>query len=385
MIKAILNSLRDVKVDFNSNAIANHGYFEPAIPDTGIYLMYSIRFELNRQEFKKFIETTIEDLDIFKKDTEFLYEVLEISYNWYTFYTEHKKVFSSNSSLKSDMRKSYKKRIPDLKNFDRFFETLLNTFSEAYSTYTVVFYKQDAIYQNDKFVDDRKSCYINGRPDNFKAIWQMNAYYVMIYNGQTPVTRVWFLCDKNYENAIVFNPYGKRLRNLPLIFSDKDELINGNHKKLKKVLGLFVNEDTVLTTTREYKHFTYELYCPTCGKRTESHKLITLYDSNHDQYKIKCDHCSGYVYSDIYQNHIPEKEAVYSEYHKTHLYKDEAVFSDYLNSYIYESKSERVWNFEKDWYDYVPSEMAIYIEHQKKWVIKDQISYIGKDKELIGV
>jgi transcription elongation factor Elf1 len=382
MIRAILNSLRDAEVDFNSNDIAKHGYFEP-IPNTGIYLMYSIRFKLDRQDFKRFIGKTIKNLNICKDDPDFLYEALEISYNWYTFYTEHKKLFSSNSSLKSDMRKIYKKRIPNLKDFDRFFETVLNAFSEAFTTYTVVFYRPDAIYQNDKFVDDRKSCYINGRPDNFKAIHQAKAYYVMIYKDQTPVTRVWFLCDKDYNNAVIFNPYGKRLINLPLIFGDKDELINGNHKKLKKALGIFVNEDTILTTTREYNRFTYELFCPTCGQKTISHKLITLYDDKYDQYKIKCDHCSGYVYSDFYGNHIPEKEAVYSEYYKTYLYKDEAVFSDYVQSYIHQIKSQQVWNFEKGCYDYVPLELLTFVD--QKWVIKEQIPYLEKNKELVEV
>jgi len=383
MIKAILNSLKNSAFEFSSNALIKFKLFENTIPDSGIYLIYSIRFELDKHDFKKHLKSAIKDMDIFKDDPEFLFEVLKISYNWYTFYTENKKLFSSTSSLKSDMRKCYKKRIPDLKNFDRFFETLLNAFSEAYSTYTIVFYNPNAIYHNDRFSDDRKSCYINGRPDNFKAIRQMKTYYVMIYNGAVPITRVWFVCDKNYENAVIFNPYGRTLMNLPQLFGDKDEFIKGDHKKLKKFLGIFVNEDIVLTTTREYNRFIQELYCPTCGKQTETYKLITLYDSKYDQYKIKCDHCSGYVYSDFYQNHIPEKEAIYSEYYKTYLYKDEAVFSDYLNSYICKINSERVWNFEKNCYDYIPLEMLTYIDQHKKWVIKDQIAYL--EKELVGV
>jgi len=105
MIKAILNSLKNSAFEFSSNALIKFKLFENTIPDSGIYLIYSIRFELDKHDFKKHLKSAIKDMDIFKDDPEFLFEVLKISYNWYTFYTENKKLFSSTSSLKSDMKK----------------------------------------------------------------------------------------------------------------------------------------------------------------------------------------------------------------------------------------------------------------------------------------
>jgi len=377
MLKAVLSSLKNVGVSFNSNALVKHNYFESAIPDTEIYLIYSLKFEIHRNKFMEYLKEIIEDLDTFDNDDddEFLYEVLDISKKWYIHFLENKNLFSSNSSLKSELRKSFKKRIPDLKGFDRFYETVFNAIQEAYNIYTVVFYNPDAIQLNDNFDPDRNSCYINERPDYLKAIRRAKVYYTMIYKNDTPLTRVWFLCDEQFENAIIFNSYGHRFRNLAKLFGSQDELIEGDYNELQKVTGVYVNRDTVLTTTTDYNRFIYNTYCPSCGKPVESNDLVSVCDNGPGRHKLKCPHCANLVYSDIYKKYILKNDAVYSEYHKTYLYRDGAKFSLYLNSYIQDEIALYVWNYDGSGYTYIPKELTVYSEFKTVRIIKEQATY----------
>jgi len=374
MLKDVLSSLKNIKSGYGFDSDKLVEYFEPVIPNSEVYLMYSIEFELNRNKFKPYLKDIVKELDIFENDQALLDEVLELSYKWYVFYLDNKKLFSSTSSLKSEMRKIYKKKVSDLKNFDRFFETILHAFIEAYNIYTVIFYNTDAIEENDKFSDDRKSCYINERPDYLTAIRQTQSYYVMIYKNNIPLTRVWFVCDKNYENAIIFNSYGHKFRNLFKFFGDSNELMEGDYKVLNRILGVYVNNDTVLTSTHDYERFIYDLFCPSCHSYIKSNELMLLHDEIDDEYRLRCPSCSGLVYSDIERTYIRESEAVYSYYHRTYLYESDAVFSEYLQDCIHEERAKSVWNFDIDDNDYVPAEMAVESK-EYGWVIAKQVVY----------
>ena len=374
MLKAILDSLKNVKsgYGFDSDEIVN--YFGAVIPNSEIYLLYSIKFELNRNKFKPYLKDIIKELDIFKNDQALLDEVLELSLKWYIFYLDNKKLFSSTTSLKSEIKKIYKKKVSDLKNFDRFFETILHAFIEAYNIYTVIFYNADAIEENKKFSADRKSCYINERPDYLTAIRQAKSYYVMTYKNNDPITRVWFVCDKDYENAVIFNSYGHKFKNLSKFFGDTGELMEGNYKTLNKVLGIYVNNDTILTTTDDYDCFIYKLSCPTCCSSVKSNELMLVHNDEADEYNLCCRNCNGLVYSDIEGRYIREDEAVYSNYHGSYIYEGMAIYSYYLHDCIYEEIAKKVFVFSFNDYDYVPAEMAV---KSKKygWVIAEEVVY----------
>jgi len=353
MIKAILNSLKNNAFEFNSNALIKFKLFENAIPNSGIYLMYSLKFELNRNKFKGYLKEIIESLDIFNHNDSFLDEVIEISHKWYIFYLDNKTLFSATNSLKSDLKKSYKKRIPDLKGFDRFFEKIYNAFMEAYNIYTIVFYNTDAIQHNDNFHQDRNSCYINNSLYNLRAIRQTKSFYVLIYRNNIPMTRVWFLCDETFEHAVIFNPYGHRFRNLSKFFGDPNELMSGDYKKLKKSLSVYVNDDVILTTTHDYERFSY-----------------TIDDIG---YKLRCQNYNDHVYSEIYKTYIPKIRAVYSKCCNSYLDKDDATYSNYIQDYLY--KNVRcVYNFDIDSFDYVPSDYVVE-SREYTYVIKDQVVF----------
>jgi len=353
MIKAILNSLKNSAFEFNSNALIKFKLFEPAIPNSGIYLMYSLKFELNRNKFKGYLKEIIESLDIFNHNDSFLDEVIEISHKWYIFYLDNKTLFSATNSLKSDLKKSYKKRIPDLKGFDRFYEKIYNTFIEAYNVYTVVFYNTDAVQHNENFAPDRNSCYINERLDYLRAIRQTNSYYVIIYKNDIPVTRVWFVCDETYENAIIFNPYGHKFRNLSKFFGDQNEFTEVNRNDISKLLYFYVNDDIILSTTHDYNLFSYRL--------------------DDIGYKLICQNYNDMVYSKIYKAYIPKILAVYSKYYDSYLTKRDATFSYYLQDYLYRD-IKCVYNFDIDNFDYVPSDCVVESK-EYTYVIKDQVVF----------
>lgn len=374
MLKDLLKTLKNIKHGIYAEDIdSEFGYL---IPDTRVYTMYSLKFEVKKDEFKEYLRDIIDGMEIFEFDDEFLEKTLEVSDKWYAYWIENKRLNSYTSSLKSELKKLYKKRTGDIKGFDRFFETILNAINEASNVFDVVFYNPEALVKNKSFASDRNSCYINGRPDYLKALKQTNVYYVMIYKNQIPLTRVWFVTDQDYENAAIFNQYGHKFKNLNKFFDTNGNLATGNYVKLEKALGVYVNDSIVWTTTDKYDTFIYRLSCPTCHNMISSNQLILTYDEEEKIYKLQCFYCrDDLVYSEISQAYIPEEESIYSEYHDDYLHRNDAVYSYYLNDYIHDSIATWVWNADINDYDYVPREMAVYSSHHVKRLIKDQAVY----------
>jgi len=395
MLKALLSTLKEVKNGAYTEAFIEQG-LDYLIPNSYVYTMYSMKFELNRNKFKGYLKDIIGNMDIFKQDDELLGKTLEVSHKWYCHLLDNKSLNGANSSLKSELKKIYKKLIPDLKGFDRFYEKIFNAIQEAYNVYTIILYNPEAIIENVDFAPDREVCYINSRTDYLTAIKQANTYYVMVYKNNTPVTRIWFVADKDFENVAIFNQYGFKFKNLSKFFSDpaKSELFQGDYKKLGDILGVYVNDDTVLVTTDDYNKFVYELHCPTCNHKTLSNYLTLICEIDDEYgfdrtYKLKCPRCGDLVWSDIHKKYIPHDEAIYSEYHKTYLYRNDAVFSLYLNSYIHSEIALYVWNYDEDGYTHIPKEMTVYSEYYAQRMIKEQViyselykSYIPKSKAI---
>jgi len=382
MLKTLLVSLKEVGNGVYTEALIKQG-FDYLIPDSYIYTMYSLKFELNRNKFKNYLKDIIKDMDIFKQDNDLLEKVLETSHKWYCHLLDNKSLNGANSSLKSELKKLYKKLIPDLKGFDRFYERIYNAIQEAYNVYTLIFYNAEAIIQNIDFAPDREVCYINSRKDYLTAIKQANTYYVMVYKNNTPVTRVWFVADKDFENVAIFNPYGFKFKTLSKFFSDpaKNELYQGFYEKLGNILGVYVNDDTVLVNTDDYNKFVYDLQCPTCNHKTLSNHLALVSEVEDEYgfdrvYRLKCPHCGDHlVYSEIYKKYIPRNEAVYSEYHGTYLYRHDAKFSLYLNTYIQDEIALYVWNYDSSGYVYIPKDLTVYSEFKTVRIIKEQAIY----------
>jgi len=380
MLKALLNSLKMAENGVCTDALINEG-FDYLIPDSYIYTMYSMKFELNRNKFKNYLKDIIKDMDIFEQDDELLEKVLGTSHKWYCHLLDNKSLNGANSSLKSELKKLYKKIIPDLKGFDRFYERIYNAIQEAFNVYTLIFYNAEAIIENTDFAPDREVCYINSRKDYLTAIKQTNTYYVMVYKNNEHITRMWFVADKEFENVAIFNQYGFKFKTLSKFFSDpaKSELYQGFYEKLGNVLGVYVNDDTVLVNTDDYNKFVYDLQCPTCNHKTLSNQLVLVYDGGDDNnrvYKLKCPHCGDHlVYSEIYKKYIPRNEAVYSEYHGTYLYRYDAKFSLYLNSYIQDEIALYVWDYDNGGYTYMPKELTVYSEFNTFRIIKEQAVY----------
>ena len=382
MLKALLSTLKEAGNGVYTETLINQG-FDYLIPNSYIYTMYSMKFELNRNKFKSYLKDIICNMDIFKQDGEFLEKVLDISHKWYCHLLDNKSLNGNNSSLKSELKKLYKKIIPDLKGFDRFYESIYNAIQEAFNVYTLIFYNAEAIIQNIDFAPDREVCYINGRKDYLTAIKQAKTYYVMVYKNNEHITRMWFVADKEFENVAIFNQYGFKFKTLSKFFSDpaKNELFQGNYEKLGNTLGVYVNDDTTLVNADDYDKFVYELCCPTCQRHTISNQLTLISEMGDDNdefnraYRLKCPHCGNLVYSDIYKKHIPKNEAVYSEYHKTYLYRHDAKFSLYLNTYIQDEIALYVWDYNNGGYTYMPKELTVYSAFNTFRIIKEQAVY----------
>jgi len=376
MLKGVLETLKGIKYGDYTETLNIDNEFNYLIPDTRVYTMYTLKFEVSRNDFKVYLKDIIDVLEIFEYDEYFLEKTLEVTYRWYCHYLEHKNLHSSTNSLKSELKKLYKRRTGGIEKFDRFFETILNAIQEASNIYDVVFYYPEAILRNKGFTPDRESCYITSRPDYLTALKQSNVYYVLIYKNHEPITRVWFVANKSYENAVIFNLYGHKFRNLGKFFSIDGELEVGSHRKLESALGVYINDDIILTTTSNYNTFVYRLCCPTCHNYTSSNQLIMTYDEEEKEYKLRCFTCAdNVVYSEISNSYILDEDALYSEYHDTYIHKDDAVYSYYLDDHIHESIAMWVWNSEIDGYDYVPNEMAVYSSHYVDRLIKEQTVY----------
>jgi len=403
MLKDLLASLKDTKYGYSSNRLKQLG-LDYLIENNNVYLMYSMKFKIDINEFKDYIKDYLDTIKTLQINNDFYNNTMETCYEWYCYFLENKSTVKSTSSLKSTLKKIYKKYLNDLNGFDRFYEKIYNAFQEAYNVYDIVFYNATAIIDNDNFKPDRNSCFLSAKNDNLQAIQQANTYYVMIYKNKIPITRVWVLCDKDFDHIAIFNIYGFQFNHIEKFFSNpsENELQDCNHEQLKEFIGVHVNEDIVLVNTDNYNCFIYDLYCPSCQRPISSDQLFLKYiedsEEENEEYKLKCIHCGNLVYSNIYQAYIDREEAVYSKYHKTYIYSDEAVYSSYLESYIHLSKAVKVWDTDIDDYDWVPKNMtvmgivkdddiknihiikyqAIYSDYYKTYILDDEHAVYSK-------
>jgi len=195
-------------------------------------------------------------------------------------------------SLKKELRKIYHEQVSEtLRGFDRFFESVLSAFYEAYGIYTVCFYESKAIKENKSFAYDRKSCYITTNPEYFDVISQLDAYYVVIYKDVESITRLWCVVGKNGAIAF-FNEYGHKFMNITKFFADDGELVQAKHNALENRIGVYVNESRVLvkvnTILDDFVHF---VKCPSCKRRTKTSNLIW----NEKQKELVCQRCFAFA------------------------------------------------------------------------------------------
>jgi len=174
---------------------------------------------------------------------------------------------------------------------------LIYSIKEGNNTYTIVFYSPDAIYKNEDFTPDRDDYFIIERPDHLEAIQQAPAFYVVIYRNNKPVASTWFVTNEKYNNVVLLNPHGNP-QNLSKFFGDKKDFVKGDHRQLENVLSVQV-DNTVLTTTNDYRQFIYTLFCPNCHAYVKSDELMEEYDIYEDGYKLRCPHCSEIASNNI--------------------------------------------------------------------------------------
>ena len=383
MLKAVLVSLDNNGI--KSNDLKAQG-FDYLIENTKVYTFYSLKLEISKDDFKDWFYTHISH-EFFEDVDQLLDFINTVAEPWYSYYIEHKSLVDKTKSLKSDCKRWFKKnKSNELKNFDRFFETVKRMFEEAYSIHDVVFYDVDGIKKNKSFSDDRGSCYINGRPDYYDVISQMNSHYVMVYRNEKPITRLWCVISTNKKAMTLFNSYGYEFKELYKLFSSEDEYSTISDHALESVLGIHVNGGKwIITKDADPDDFIYEVECPTCGSLTKSDSLEWRND------RLECDQCDdNTVYSEFYDEYIDEDQAVYSEIHESYIYEDAAVFSDHYDTYIHEdfavyseyysdyilkTDAVEVYNVDKDGYDYVLQEDVVYSNYYEQNLIKDQAVY----------
>jgi ribosomal protein S27E len=383
MLKELVISLDNNGV--KSNEVIEQG-FDYLVKDTKIYSFYSLKLEINKEDFKDWFYTHINH-EFFEDVDQLLDFINTVAYPWYEFYVEHKTLIDKTKSLKSDCKRWYKKnKDQQLKNFDRFFETVKRMFEEAYSVYDVVFYDVDAIKKNTRFPDDRGSCYINGRKDYFEIISQMNAHYIMIYRNQKPITRLWGVISTDKKSIAIFNSYGYQFKDLARLFSSENEYATVSDFDLERKLGIHINRGNwIISKNCDLDDFIYEVECPNCGNTTYSDSF------EWGDERIHCDMCDDdTVYSYFYDEYIPEDQAVFSKIHDSYIYKDDAVFSEYYDDYIhedyavyskyygdylYEPDTVRVYNIDIDREDYVLPDDVVYSSYYDMYIIKDQAEY----------
>ncbi|DAD54679.1 TPA: hypothetical protein [Aquificae Joseph's Coat Spring virus] len=360
--KAIVKSLKD---SYFSNGVELYD-LDFALKDVKAYLAYSMKFELHRSKFKEHLKEFLNAG--FGLSEELKAEALEVGYQWYVYYLENKSLTKPTSSLKSDMKKVYKKYKGTLDNFDRFMELVNNAFKEACNIYTVIMYHTNAIKYNDNFNDDRNSCYINGRKSYLKALSQSKTFYTMIYKNGQPITRVWFMVDEYWEGSCVFNRYGFKFKNLAKFFYDEDEFYYGDYTYLEEAVGVYINNDDILISKNlGYEDFIYEVSCPSCGCLITSDTL--KWEDNHG---LVCDECDGRVYSELYQDYIAEEDAYYSSVYESYIYYDDSVYSNFYDDRILRDDKQRVYNMDIDDYDFVLKDDSVYSEYYDMYLIKEQ-------------
>jgi len=242
------------------------------INDVKFKTLYQIKFELTVNEFTDHLTDFIVK---FALEDNVLETIKQATQKWYSIYTSEGVLSKGSTSLKKELRKIYQEQVSEiLRGFDRFFEVVLSAFYEDYGIYTVVFYEPRAIKENKSFAYDRKSCYITTNPEYFDVISQLNAYYVVIYKDEEPITRLWCVLGKNGIIAF-FNEYGHRFRDIAKFFASDGELVQIKHYNLENKIGIYVNESRVLVKTdMNLDNFVQFVKCPKCKRKTKTNRLI---------------------------------------------------------------------------------------------------------------
>jgi len=367
MLKALIVSLDNDGLD--SNDLRAQG-LNHLIRDVKVYCMYSLKFEINRNNFKSWFKEHISQ-DFFSSKDE-LNDYIDTIYKWYPHYLDNKTLVDKTASLKSDAKRWYKKnKDKDLKGFDRFYEVTLRLFQEAYNVYDVVFYSPDAIKFNKGFSDDRKSCYLNERPDYYEVISQMDSFYIMIYKNSEPLTRFWGVLSTDRQNIVIFNSYGHKFFEPYRLFTgNKEEFEPIKNTDIESALGIYVNEGKwLISKGADIDDFVYEVECPCCRGYVES------YDLEWRNGRLRCPGCNGRVYSSYYGAYIDEDDAVYSEIHEDYFYENDVCYSEWYDDYILDNKSVEVYNIDIDDRDFVLEKDSVYSTYYEKHLIKDQAIY----------
>jgi hypothetical protein len=385
MLKTLINTLA-VALEgdgLSTNELISQG-FEYLIKDTQIYGWYQLRFEINRANFESYFRSMI-DSSLFRNEEE-LKSFLEIAKKWYIHLLDNKSLVGSTSSLKSDAKKWYKEyKDQTLKNFDRFFESVLKVYNEAFNVYDVIFYDAEAIWYNKEFSDDRGSCYINSRQDYYNVISQMNSFYVMIYRNNKPITRFWAVLSPDKEHILIFNSYGYKFKDPMKLFLGREFYTLIDRTEVEDTLGIYVNSgEWFIDDGASINDFCYKITCPFCGNLTYSDSLKWSND------RLHCDECDGRVYSSYYDRYIEEEYAVYSNILETYLYEDDAVYSHFYDDYIPYDQARKVYNIDEGGKDYVLEDDSVYSNIYECYIIYDQAvysswynTYLLKDDENI--
>jgi len=372
MLKALIVSLNNEGMD--SDELRAQGLTH-LIRDVEVYNIYSLKFEINRNNFRSWFKEHVKE-DFFSSTDE-LSDYIDTIYKWYPYFLDNKTLVDKTTSLKSDAKKWYKKnKDQQLKGFDRFYEETLRLFLEAYNVYDVVFYSPDAIQKNKNFSGDRKSCYINDRTDYYDVIAQMRSFYIMVYRNAEPLTRLWGVLSTTGNDIVIFNSYGHQFKELTKFFTgDKEEFETVSQSTLTSILGIYVNEGRwLISKDADIDNFIYEVECPCCGSYTKSDHLEWI--SN----RLRCPGCNGKVYSSHYDDYIDEDNAVYSRIHDDYFYEDDVVYSNWYDDYILYDKAVKVYNTDIEDTDYVLRKDAVYSSYYDdygycEYLIADQSVY----------
>jgi len=370
MLKDLILSLNNEGI--KSNLLIKQG-FDFLIKNSMVYSFYSIKYEIDKDDFHDWFSK--------KYDYEFFgsyqkkYELIGIVDRWYLYYIEHGTLADKTKSLKSDCKKWYRKnKSEDLKGFDRFFESVLRAFEEAYGTYDIVFYSVDALRKNKNFSDDRKSCFLKSRKDYFKIISQMNSFYVMVYQNKKPISRLWAVLSNDKNSIVFFNIYGYHFKDFFKFFtSSKEEFDFIRMPELQSRLGLYVNSgDWMINKNGNLDNFIYKVTCPSCGGSVYSNTLYIVRSRLH---------CKSCVFSSYHNRYLNEDEAIFSYALNTYIYKVESVYSYYNRDFYPEVnkttglKMVIAYNNDIDNFDWVTEKQYVYSSYYGYNLITEQAIY----------
>jgi len=276
LVKSLLNN------GLESNSLISQG-FDYLIRDTSVYTIYSVKFEIDKRFFSRWFFDHI-DKKFFVSNLQVCNYIDAISH-WYPIYLDTKKLDKGSASLKKDAKRWYREnKDKELKGFDRFFEETKRLFTEAYNSYTVVFYSHDAIHKNVNFSEDRSSCYITSHTYYYDILSQLNSFYVMIYKDSEPISRLLAVISEDREYITIFNAYGYKFKDIAQLFPE--DMTTIDHSILEDLIGIYVNQgDWLISKNADRMSFIFEIKCPSCGNVTFTNCLEVKRE------QLTCDYC----------------------------------------------------------------------------------------------